>query len=224
MIRILLIEDDSILGSGLKRMLEQKGYSVRWARDLRTAQKENLTHDFDVVLLDLILPDGNGLAFCEDLRKSGSRLPILVLSAQVDEEAAVQGLSAGANDYIRKPFGYKELISRIATALREPLLRDDQVRFENLMLLRIQRRTLYAGQEVDFSRREFEILLLLVEKGGTVVTREQLVGAMDKSGEILDRTIDSHLSRIRSKLEKAGVKDLRITSVYGVGYRLERVA
>lgn len=222
MIRILLIEDDPALGTGIKMNLEYEGYQVNWARDLKTAFKENGSATFDLAILDLGLPDGNGISFCRSVRESGSRMPIIILTAQSDEESAVKGLMAGANDYIRKPFGNRELIARIITVLREPKVREDQARFENLVVLRSQRKVMFGTQEIDLSRREFDLLSVLVENGDAVVTRERLMETLDKEGEILDRTMDSHLSHIRSKLRKAGVSSVQILSVYGIGYRLEK--
>lgn len=223
MIQILLVEDDPALGTGIKLNLEYEGYQVRWARDLRSAQKENGEHAFDLVLLDLGLPDGNGISLCTQLREAGSRMPVIILTAQSDEESVVKGLMAGANDYMRKPFGNKELIARIVTVLREPKVREDQLRFENLLILKSQRKVMYGPTEIDLSRREFDLLSLLVENGDSVVTRERLLNMMDREGEILDRTMDSHFSHIRSKLRRAGVANLQISSVYGIGYRLEKI-
>lgn len=222
MIRILLIEDDPALGTGIKMNLEYEGYQVAWARDLKTAFKENGAQTFDLAILDLGLPDGNGISFCTSVREAGSRMPIIILTAQSDEESAVKGLMAGANDYIRKPFGNRELIARIITVLREPKVREDQARFDNLVVLRSQRKVMFGAQEIDLSRREFDLLSVLVENGDAVVTRERLMETLDKDGEILDRTMDSHLSHIRAKLRKAGVASVQILSVYGIGYRLEK--
>ena len=222
MINILLVEDDPSLGTGIKMNLEYEGYAVAWARDLQTANKENSSQAFDLALLDLGLPDGNGISFCKSVRAAGSRLPIIILTAQTDEDAVVAGLMAGANDYVRKPFGNKELIARIVTVLREPKVREDQVRFDNLVILKSQRKAMFAGKDVDLSRREFDLLAILVENGDAVVPRERLMNSLDKDGEILDRTMDSHLSHIRAKLRTAGASSIQIVSVYGVGYRLER--
>ena len=222
MIKILLVEDDPALGKGLKMNLEYEGYEVEWARDLRTAVRLNDELKFDLTLLDLGLPDGNGISFCDRTRAAGSRLPIIILTAQADEESVVKGLMAGANDYVRKPFGTRELVARIKTVLREPKVREDQIRFENLVLLRDQRKVMWGASEIDLNRREFDLLTVLVENGESVVTRESLLARLDREGEILDRTMDSHLSHIRTKFRKAGVLGIQISSVYGVGYRLEK--
>ena len=222
MIQLLMVEDDPSLGTGIKMNLEYEGYGVTWARDLRSAQKLFAETKFDLVILDLGLPDGNGITFCRALRDQGERLPIIILTAQTDEESVVAGLMAGANDYMRKPFGNRELLARIITVLREPKVREDELRFEELVVSRSQRKVTYNQTEIDLSRREFDLLSILVEHGDSVVSRERLLDMLDRDGEILDRTMDSHFSHIRSKFRKAGVNTLQIGSVYGVGYRLGR--
>src|SRR5580698_114337 len=102
--QLLLVEDDPILGAGIKMNLEMEKYDVHWARDLRSARELNDRSKFDLVVLDLGLPDGNGMNLCKEMRASGAHLPIIMLTAQADEDSVVSGLSAGANDYIRKPF------------------------------------------------------------------------------------------------------------------------
>lgn len=220
--QILLVEDDPVLGAGIKMNLEMEQYQISWAKDLRSAREFNGQNKFDLVVLDLGLPDGNGMSFCKELREAGSRLPIIMLTAQADEESVVTGLSAGANDYIRKPFGNRELLARIKTVLREPSMREDQLRFGNILVLRDQRRVMIDQLAIDLNRREFDIFSYLVNHGDSVVSRESLLQFLDREGEILDRTLDSHISHIRAKLKKAEVSTVTIASVYGVGYRLEK--
>ncbi|MBX2986574.1 MAG: response regulator transcription factor [Bdellovibrionaceae bacterium] len=221
MANILLVEDDPILGNSLQVFMKLKGYEVEWARDLRSAQAINREKPCDLVILDLGLPDGSGLSFCRQLREEGSRIPILILTAKTQEEDVVEGLNAGANDYIRKPFGNNELAARIRTALREPLLRDDQLRVGDLVIFPGQRKVQWQQNTVDLRRKEFDIFYLMAQNCGSVITRERLLQAIDSEGAILDRTLDSHLSHIRQSLKKAGVTSVRLSAVYGVGYKLE---
>lgn len=218
---LLLVEDDPVLGAGIKMNLEMENYDIAWAKDLRSAREMVDQTRPDLVLLDLGLPDGNGLVYCKELRDHGRSLPIVILTAQADEDAVVAGLTAGANDYIRKPFGNRELVARIKTALRHPSQRDDQTHFENILILRDQRRVVIDQKPIDLNRREFDIFTYLTNHGNSVVTRENLLQFLDREGEILDRTLDSHISHIRSKLKTADVTSVSITSVYGIGYRLE---
>lgn len=222
MSHFLLVEDDPILGAGIKMNLEMEKYQISWAKDLQSARTMNSQNQYDLMILDLGLPDGDGLHFCRELRGGGTRFPIIMLTAQADEDTVVAGLSAGANDYIRKPFGNRELLARIKTALREPTPEGDRIRFGNVVILKEQRRIQVDDKTVDLNRREFDIFTYLVNHGDNIVSRENLLQFLDRDGEILDRTLDSHISHIRAKLKKADVSSVTIASVYGIGYRLEK--
>ena len=222
MSNLLVVEDDPILGRSLMVYLELEGYKITWARDIRTALDHEKKLPFDLILLDVNLPDGSGLEFCTSVRAKGSRIPIIILTAKTDEDSVVAGFNAGANDYVKKPFGNRELLARIKAALREPVTRDAQLRFGDLLVLLDKRQAFVQEKEIDFNRREFDILSILVQHSESVVTRETLLTSLDRDGEIFDRTIDSHISHIRSKLKKSGVETIQISSVYGLGYRLEK--
>jgi DNA-binding response OmpR family regulator len=222
MSQILLVEDDPVLGRGLVVNLELENYEVAWAKDLASAYKTIESKTFHLIILDLGLPDGSGLSLCTKLRESGSKVPIVILTAHTDEDSVVEGLNTGANDYVRKPFGNRELLARVRTHLKEPTRRENQMRYAHLLLLPDRRKAFVRDQEVELSRREFDVLLYLVEHAEAVVTREALLSALDREGEIFDRTIDSHLSHLRSRLRQSKGSGLKITSVYGIGYRLEK--
>lgn len=221
MATILLVEDDPILAKSVQLNLELESWNVVRAANLAEARAIESTQPIDAVVLDLGLPDGSGLLFLKELRAKESRVSVLVLTAQSDEESVVSGLELGANDYIRKPFSMRELMVRIKVALKEPTLRGHQVRFGPLLILKDARSASVNGVSVELNRREFDILTYLADHGGQVVTRERLLNKMDAEGEVFDRTIDSHVSHIRARLKKAGVTQIGIASVYGVGYRLE---
>lgn len=223
MINILLVEDDPVLARGLQVTLEAEGYKIIWANSLKSAFEKNKNERLGLVILDLGLGDGSGFDFLNHLRSSGSRLPVIILTAQSDEDSLVDGLQRGANDYMKKPFSHRELLARIRAVLREPLLRENQVRFGDLLLLLEQRSVRYQEAVVDLSRREFDILYLLVQKAETIVTREVLIQYIDKDGEIYDRTIDSHISHLRARFRARGISRIKISSIYGIGYRLEKV-
>jgi two-component system OmpR family response regulator len=221
---ILIIEDDPVLGRGLSVTLELEGYRVAWVRDLKSAGEARASSKtpFDLVLLDLGLPDGSGFQFLKKLRATDTRTPVVILTAKTDEDSVVEGLQAGANDYVRKPFGNKELLARLKTALREPQRAGAQVRFGDLVVLPEQRKAMFGDKEIELHRREFDLLHYFVKHADAVVTREALLESLDKDGEIFDRTIDSHVSHVRARLRQAGVDSILISSVYGVGYRLEK--
>ena len=220
---LLLVEDDPVLARGIQINLETEGYRVFLADSLRTAFAINENEKLSLVLLDLGLGDGSGIDFLIKVRESLSRLPIIILTAKTDEDSVVEALQRGANDYVKKPFGNKELVARIKAVLREPQMRETQTRFGELLLLIDQRIVMYNGKTVEMNRREFDILHLLVQRANTIVSRENILQILDKDGEIFDRTIDSHVSHLRSKFRSSEIADLKISSVYGVGYRLERV-
>lgn len=226
MTQILLVEDDPVLGRGLNVSLELEGYRVKWVQNLASADAARGDWLFGLVILDLGLPDGNGLRYLKDLKSSKNpsevSTPVVILTAQTDEDSVVEGLSAGASDYVRKPFGNRELLARIKTVLREPETQSHQLRYGNLVIQLDQRRVTYGDQDIDLSRREFDLLCHFVQRSEAVVTRDALLQALGKDDEIFDRTIDSHVSHLRARLRKVGVQSIQISSVYGVGYRLEK--
>ena len=220
---ILLLEDDPILGRSLKISLELQGFDVTWVTHLRLAYESVVFKSVDLFIVDWNLPDGTGLEFCKKIRETDTTVPVLFLTAKSEEETAVEAFAAGANDYVRKPFGQAELFARIRGSLREVSIREQELRFGDLRLFVDSRRAEVDGKVLEVNRREFDVLCCLVKRADTVVSREELIGKVDPESEIFDRTIDSHVSHVRSRLKTAGVKGLKIRSVYGVGYRLEKV-
>lgn len=222
MTRLLLVEDDPSLGKGLQVALELEGYEVLWKRRLLDARQSVRADAPGLVLLDLGLPDGDGLSLLEDLRREGSPVPVVVLTAQTEEDTVVRALRGGANDYVRKPFGNLELLARLEAALRGPLQRSGRLEYDRLVLHTDRRVATYEGKDLDLKRREFDLLQHLMEHAEAVVTRDALLTRFGVEGEIFDRTVDSHVSHLRSRLRQNGARGVRIQSVYGVGYRLER--
>ncbi len=224
MMDLLLVEDDPVLGRGLSINLELSGYKVHWAKSLAEGAETYKNKTLNLIILDLNLPDGNGISFLKSIREANAKLPVIILTAKTDEDAVVEGLQAGANDYVRKPFGQKELLARIQTTLREqPENKNSQIRYGELLLLPEQRKIMAGEVEVDLHRREYDILSYFIQNAETVVSRQSLLNFLDKDGEIFDRTIDSHVSHVRARLRQAQVKGIQISSVYGIGYRLEKV-
>ena len=224
MSHIFLLEDDPTLGKNLKLYLETNDYTVTWAKDLRTARKELSELTPDLMILDWSLPDGTGLELFKSLASTG-RAPAFFLTAREDEESAISALSEGARDYLRKPFGHGELLIKIKKALGEAHNPKTVLRFLNLTL-DVGSKSAFCNQElVKLRRREFSILQLLVSKSDQVVTRESVLEVIDDAGDgVFDRTVDSHVSRLRKALKSAGAKEIEIESVYGAGYRLKKSA
>jgi DNA-binding response OmpR family regulator len=223
MARILLVEDDPILGKGLKFSLEKEGYEVLWVESKAQAELAVMDKVFDIVTLDLNLPDGNGLSFAKWAKKNHPRLPIFMITASGDEETVVAGFEAGAIDYVRKPFIMRELLARLKVALNERRNKAFRALQYGEITIQPDQRIAKAGEvPIELPRRQFQILCHLVEHAESVVTRDALISVLDKGEEMFDRTIDSHVSYLRNKLRKAGVSRIQITSVYGLGYRLEK--
>jgi DNA-binding response OmpR family regulator len=218
----MIVEDDPILGRGLTVYLELEGFKITWVKDLKSAQVSVEKTPAELIILDVNLPDGSGLELCTKLRAKGSKTPVVFLTAKTDEDSVVAGFAAGANDYVKKPFGNRELLARVKALLREPVKTEAQLKYGDLTVIPAKRQVFVREMEIDFNRREFDILSVFMRNSEAVVTREALLNALDKEGEIFDRTIDSHVSHIRTKLKKANIESVQITSVYGIGYRLEK--
>jgi DNA-binding response OmpR family regulator len=215
-VRVLMVEDDDAIAEPLARGLEREGYEV-----LRSATgADALAADaYDVVLLDLGLPDLDGFEVCRRLR-AASAVPIIVVTARGDEVDRVIGLELGADDYIVKPFGFRELVARIRAVTRRSRPRADDAAARSLGALTIDPRThavTVRGEEVALTPKEFDLLLLLAEEPGTVYTRTQILEEVwDPHWYGPSKTLDVHVATLRKKLgDPAWLETVR-----GVGFRL----
>jgi two-component system, OmpR family, alkaline phosphatase synthesis response regulator PhoP len=224
--RILLIEDDPDIALSIKYNLEkEEGFAVATARDGSAGLQKALQHPPDLLLLDLSLPGMTGLDICRRLRseKRTSRLPIIMLTARVEESDKIAGLELGADDYITKPFSVREVIARVRAVLR----RSEQVEADEgegslthgpLEVDLASRRATVGGQEISLARKEFDLLVALLRSRGRVLTRSYLlehIWGYDYPGET--RTVDVHIRKLRKKLGEEA-QDV-IETVVGVGYR-----
>ena len=218
--QILLVEDDPLIARSLVMSLRYEGFSLTVAASAVEAELALVTHGFDLVVLDVGLPDGNGIALCRQLREREPDLPILMLSARSEEASVVDAINGGADDYVRKPCGVRELSVRMRRLLG-PARRSRSVASFGPLHLDLHRRTAeVGGRTLQLGKKEYDILALLVHARGDAVTREQILDGVDHSHAVYDRTIDSHLSHLRAKLRECGAA-LRIVAIYGVGYRME---
>jgi DNA-binding response OmpR family regulator len=219
---LLLVEDDEAIGGSLARALSAHGATVNWARDGREALRSAGTTT-DLVLLDLGLPDVDGVDVCRELRQRYPALVILVVTARDDEIDVVVGLDAGADDYIVKPFRLAELLARVRAGLRRQYINAPEVIDVGALHLDLgARRCLVGGHEVELRAREFELLAALALDAGRVVTRRRLLADVwDQHFETTTKTLDVHVSTLRRKLDDADHAPV-ITTVRGVGYRLEQ--
>lgn len=222
---ILVVDDEPMILEVICSLLESKGYQVTSAESGKQALELFDTKNFSLVLLDLMLPDISGEEVCITLRKK-SRIPIIMLTAKVDEEDIVDGLFLGADDYITKPFGLKELSARIEAVLRrtEPDLIPLAVRNSwghgDLMIDFEKNIVQKKGHQILLTPREWNILSALIKYPGKVFTREELIElALKNDFEGYDRAIDSHIKNIRQKIEEDPKNPIYVVTVHGLGYK-----
>lgn len=220
--RVLMVEDDPVIARTLQLGLAYRGFEVTPCETAREGLETFSRERFELVLLDVALPDGSGYDVCREIRARDADVPVLMLTARLDEQSAVQGLEAGADDYLRKPCGLNELVARMNRLGERRGRSEDFLELDSLRLSPRQRLVWVDQTPVHLARREFDILARLLRCPGEVVRRQDILDGLGDAGEMFDRTIDSHMSHLRRKLREAGLSGVHIASVYGVGYRLER--
>ena len=220
---LLLIEDDESIGGGLVRALETEGYAVTWAHSGRDGLHAAQLRLPDIVLLDLGLPDIDGLEVCRRLVAKSGDLPIVVLTARSEEADIVVGLDAGASDYVTKPFPLAVLLARLRVHLRSvPEQIDDTLRVGELELSVSAHRAFASGKAIALRPKEFHLLVVLMRDAGNVVRREDILDEVwDVTWDTATKTLDMHAYLLRRKLADAGVERPEIVTVRGIGYRLE---
>ncbi len=209
---ILLVEDDTVLRGGLTELFVREGYGVISAASVKEA-REKLSGNVKLVVLDVGLPDGDGVSLCRQWRSAGVATPILFLTAQDEEFDVVRGLDAGGNDYVTKPFRMQELLSRIRAQLRTSV--PQQVMHGTLEIDQTRMQVKKDGEILQLTLTEYKILVALIKRG-TVVTRDMLLEALwDEGGKFVDdNTLSVHVSRLKNKI---GAEHIR--TVRGVGYQ-----
>jgi two-component system, OmpR family, copper resistance phosphate regulon response regulator CusR len=219
--RILVVEDERKLLDGLKRGLVQEGYDVSPAATGEEGFYLATTKPFDAVVLDLMLPKRDGLHVLRDLRGRGCTLPVLILTAKDAVEDKVQGLDAGADDYLVKPFAFAELVARLRALLRRNMpARELVLKAADLEMDLPARRVVRDGEQIDLSVREFELLEYLLRHLNATVTRDMIArDVWREPGGVLTNVIDVYIKALRKKIERAGSRPL-IHTVRGVGYVL----
>ncbi len=215
---ILLVEDEESITTPLAEALEREGFETKVARTAAQATDLGLRLRPDLVLLDLMLPDGSGFDVCRALR-AASPVPIIILSARGEEADRVVGLELGADDYVVKPFSVRELLLRVAAVLRrsQQVESGETIEFGELRIDRAAHRVWIAGEEVAMTPLEFRLLVTLYERRNRVQTRASLLDDVwDMHADLTTRTVDTHVKRLREKLGSA--RDY-VETVRGVGYR-----
>ncbi|HYP69009.1 MAG TPA: response regulator transcription factor [Thiobacillaceae bacterium] len=219
--RILLTEDDSALADLLTRACKQEGYSVDWVSDGVAADLALTTESYDALLLDLGLPRMEGLEVLRRLRRRGSRLPVMILTARDAIADRVAGLDCGADDYLPKPFAVAELQARLRALVRRHHGGAASARLElgKLSFDTSTRQVFLEGREVEFSSREREVLSTLVHRAGKVISKHALTAAMSSwDASIGSNAVEVYIHRLRKKLEPEGIY---IRTVRGLGYLIE---
>jgi DNA-binding response OmpR family regulator len=221
---MLIVEDDQDVGMGLQDFFDLKGYDVTLATDGEDAMQKIKGHEFDIVLLDIMLPKKNGFEILEESHELGVTAPVLMLTAKGEQEDILNGFGLGAEDYVTKPFNAEELAARVRAILqrtqppdRTPMsvyrIGDVEINFTTHEAVR-------GSEDVSFTALEFEIIKYLIQNRGRTVTRRQLLrDVWGIEQEIITRTVDRHIASVRKKIESDPNEPEHIETVYGLGYR-----
>jgi DNA-binding response OmpR family regulator len=222
MTRILMIEDDARLAAMVRTYLGDAGFEVAVADDAARGLRHLERQPYDLVLLDLMLPDADGLEVCRRIR-AGSAVPIIMVTAKGETTDRVVGLELGADDYLAKPFDPRELLARVRAVLRRqgadagPGI--EVMRFGRLEIDKASRQVRRDGQDLGLTARQHDLLVAMAERAGRVLTRDQLIDLVGADGgETIDRSIDVHIAKIRAAIEDDPHHPRRIITVRGAGY------
>lgn len=221
---ILLAEDDLQLGELIGFMLKKKGgYMVDWVMEGEDAYEYARASHYDVLILDWMMPNGDGISICRKLRREGYSGAILMLTAKDAVSDRITGLDAGADDYLIKPFEIEELLARLRALTRRnyaPIL-EEQISFQDLIIKRTSQAIAQGEMEIQLSPREFQLLDLLVQNKGQVLPREVILDRIwGYDADVSTKTIDATIKLLRKKLDLFGKQDL-LQSIRGVGYKVE---
>lgn len=216
--RLLLVEDDPLIGDGIRAGLSHDDYTVDWFRDGRSAEAVLKSEQYDLMVLDLGLPDKSGLEILKQLRARGNDLPVLILTARDAISDRVAGLDSGADDYMIKPFDLDELSARLRALLRRHSGRArSEIRHGDIILDPAAHSVTMAGRSVDISPREYAVLHLLLENEGKVMSRSRLEdGLYSWGGEVESNAIEVYIHHLRKKLGASLIRTIR-----GVGYIID---
>lgn len=218
--RVLLVEDDELLGDGVRNGLVQYGYTVDWIQDGQSAQQAILSESFDIIVLDIGLTTRSGLEVLKTIRSRNIATPVVILTARETVEDRVKGLDAGADDYIVKPFDLDELCARMRALQRRTTSRAEPLLTHGTISLDPASHTVHVNEEsINISRREFALLQKLLENAGRVLSREHLTSTLYGWGDDVDsNALEVHIHNLRKKF---GTKLIR--TIRGVGYMVDKV-
>jgi two-component system copper resistance phosphate regulon response regulator CusR len=220
-VRILLVEDEPDAARMLAKGLREQSFAVDIASDGDTALEQVYINEYDLIILDVMLPGKDGFEVCRSLRESGSEIPILMLTARDAVEDRIEGLDTGADDYLTKPFDFQELMARVRALLRRgPALRPDVVSLADLVINMQSRQVSRAGASIELTAKEYALLEYLIRRTGEVVTRSDIAEHVwDKNFDPFSNLIEVYIQRLRRKIdEKAAIKLIRTRR--GEGYMI----
>jgi len=225
--RILVVEDEAAIRDGLADVLVYHGYEVDTVGDGREGLRRALSGQYELLLLDVMLPGCDGFSICDEVRKKDREQPIIMLTAKTADEDIVNGLSLGADDYIAKPFSIAELVLRVQAVLRRSragIALANEIELDGDVTIDTLNLTGSRGSEVlTFTRREIEVLKYLSQNAERPVSRDELltrVWGYDRTAEIETRTVDIHIAKLRRKIEPDAKEPRNLITVRGAGYRL----
>jgi two-component system OmpR family response regulator len=221
--RLLLVEDDKKLVRALRRGLEREGYTVDVAETGDQALEQAAAHDYDAVVLDVMLPGADGFAVCREMRRNEQMVPVLMLTARDHVKDRIRGLDAGADDYLVKPFDFGEMLARLrAMTRRGPSERPVAIEVGDLRVDPVAHSVTRAGRDIELTPREFALLHFLARRAGEVVPRAELLEQVwDESDEASTNVVDVYVGYLRKKLERPFRRQRLIRTVRGVGFILE---
>ncbi len=226
--KILIVEDQEDIGRLVALNLESLNFETKYCRTGTEGYEEALKNEYNAIVLDIMLPGMDGLEICQNLRQQSNHTPILMLTAKKSEADRVVGLEVGADDYLTKPFSVRELQARIKALLRRVAFHEQNlaptstelIEFEKLQINVQKRRLSISGQVIQLTAKEFDLLLYMAASPGKVFTREQLLNAVwGYQHDGYEHTVNSHINRLRSKIEADSAKPKFVLTVWGVGYK-----
>ena len=221
--RILVVEDEPDIAFGLQDDLKVEGYEVEIVRDGVSAGRRAQAESWDLILLDVMLPGKDGFDVCRELRRSGVRTPVIMLTAKTHEAEKVLGLDLGADDYVTKPFSPRELRARIKAALRRSAENKPEIyRFGDIEVDFTRAELRRRGKPVETTSLEFKLMEVFIRNRGRIMTRNQLLqAAWDPNTFVTDRVVDHHIVNLRRKIEPRPEQPRYLISVRGMGYRFQ---
>jgi two-component system response regulator RegX3 len=220
---VMVVEDEESYQDALSIGLSVEGFVVMAASTITQARELMTTTKPDLVLLDVMLPDGSGIDYCREIYDT-SRIPVIMVSARTSEVDIVLGLEIGAADYVTKPYRLRELVARMRAVLRRPVAVSEEeiITFGDLRIDLIRRTVTRRNIEIELSRKEFDLLALFASRLGQVVTREVCLDTLWWGLELSDtRTLDTHVKRLRQKIEDDPATPRHLITIRGVGFRLD---